>query len=569
MEATSSRNELTAHLVELFKNTPSHDLPRITYLMQGKLRPDFEGVELGLAEKLVSRSIAKSAGTTVSDVNERLKKRGDLGDAAAGVLERRSQTTFASAEMTVERLYETLVKIADTSGPRSQETKSRHVSSMLNDATPVEGKYIVKLLLGIMRLGVAENTILDALAITYAGSKESKIELENAYNVSSDLGRVAGAVATGGIDAVRSFGIRLHSPIRPMLADRVRSPEEADVRLGKGFAAELKLDGERVQIHIGPDRTSIYSRRLEDIASYYPDIIKSVPGCLGADNAIIEAEAVAVKDGRFLPFQELMHRRRKHGVEEAVEKYPVSVNIFDILYLNGRDLMSEPYSERRKIMEGVVSSNDTVTCIPSSYVSGKELDGLMEDAFEAGAEGLMLKKLDSTYRAGSRGSNWLKLKREYREGMGDSLDLAVVGAFHGKGRRTGTYGALLLAVYDPDSGRYESICKVGTGFTDESLAEIYRLLEPMIRDRVDPAVDSGMEPDVWFKPSLVLEIGASEVSLSPTHRAGMGAVRKDYGFALRFPTFTGRFRHEKSPEQASTPSEAGSIYAAQNKTLAE
>ncbi|MDA7959688.1 MAG: ATP-dependent DNA ligase [Nitrosopumilus sp.] len=567
MESTSKRTELTAFLVDLLRETPPESVATITYLIQGKLRPDFEGVELGVAEKLAARAIAKSAGVPASAVADRFKSGGDLGDAAAGVLDSRAQTTFAAEEITVDRVYETLLRIARASGARSQEMKARYISSLLNDATPDEARYIVKLLLGTMRLGVAENTMLDALAISFAGGKEARPELERAYNVSSDLGRVASAAAGGGAEAARGFEIRMYSPVRPMLAERVRDPSGAEPRLGAEFAAEFKLDGERVQIHAGGERVAIFSRRLEDVASYYPDIIEMVPPRIGGREAILEAEAVAVNEetGAFLPFQELMHRRRKHGVAGAVTKYPVSVNLFDVLYVDGRSLLCEPYSARREILEGMVDADQRVRCVQAARTGGAGLDDLMEDAFNAGAEGLMLKKLDSTYQAGSRGSNWLKLKREYRDDLADSLDLVVVGAFFGRGRRTGMYGTLLLATNDAPTGTLTSVCKVGTGFTDADLDSLYQMLSPDARARRDRRVVSGMEADVWFDPSLVIEVAASEVTLSPTHKAGMDAVRKGYGFALRFPKFTGRIRDDKSPEQASTNEELEALYAGQNK----
>jgi len=316
MELTAKRLELTQYLVELFEDTPQNVVSKIVYLLQGKIRPDFEGIELGVAEKLAIKAIAKSSGNTTKKIEEEYRKTGDLGKAATIILEKKTQTTFLVENITVERVYETLFKIARLEGTRSQDMKIKYISSLLNDATPLEASYILKILLGTMRLGVAENTVMDALAIAYTGSKENRKALEHAYNVSSDLGKVAETIASKGLKGVEEFEIILFNPIRPMLADRVKSEEESIEKMGVEFAAEYKLDGERVQLHVKGEKVVLFSRSLENISKYYPDIIEKIPKVLLADQAILEAEAVAVNEnsGEFLPFQELMHRRRKYKI---------------------------------------------------------------------------------------------------------------------------------------------------------------------------------------------------------------------------------------------------------------
>ena len=570
MEGTRKRLELTQHLVDLFGKTPPETISRIVYLIQGKLRPDFEGVELGVAEKLAIRAISKSSGAPAREVEEAYGREGDLGAAASAVLGRKAQTTFAAEDITVERVYETLLRIARLGGSRSQDMKMRYISSLLNDATPGEARFVLKLLLGTLRLGVAENTVMDALAIRYAGSKSSRADLERAYNVSSDLGRVAEAVSGGGVEALGGFRAAVFSPIRPMLAERVRSGGEAAARMGSEFAAEYKLDGERIQLHISkPEgRTVLFSRRLENITSYYPDIVERIPPLVRAEDAVLEAEAVAVgaDSGEFLPFQELMHRRRKYGVERAVSEYPITVNFFDVLYCNGRSCLGEGYGRRRRMLEEIVAEDDYARLVTAATVGGEgDVEEFMENSINSGCEGLMLKALDAAYRAGARGGSWLKLKREYRNELGDSLDLVVIGAFFGRGRRTGRYGTLLLASYDDGADSFPSICKVGTGFTDECLDQLYQVLSGRVAARRDPRVDSGMEPDVWFEPGLVIEVVASEITLSPVHRSAKDAVRRGAGLALRFPKFTGRIRLEKAAEDASTDEEVVALYRGQRK----
>ncbi len=568
MESTKKRLELTQCLVELFEKTPQKVIAQIVYLLQGKLRPDFEGVELGVAEKLAIRAIAKSSGAPVKKIEEQYRKGGDLGHAASAILEQKTQTTFLAEDITVERVYETLFKIARLEGTRSQDMKMKYISSLLNDANPLEARFILKILLGTLRLGVAENTVMDALAIAFSGNKDNRKVLEHAYNVSSDLGKVAEAVSEKGLEGVERFEVILFNPVRPMLADRVKSKEESVERLGSNFAAEYKLDGERVQLHVEGDKVVLYSRSLENISSYYPDIIEKIPKSIIADNAILEAEAVAVNEntGEFLPFQELMHRRRKYKIEKAVTQYPITVNFFDVLFCNDKSCLDLSYEKRREKLEKIVKENEYVKHIPMTVAKNEnDVEEFLENSINAGSEGLMLKMLDKPYQAGSRGSYWLKLKREYQNELGDSLDLVVIGGFFGKGRRVGSYGTLLLATYDEDTDMFTSICKVGTGFSDEDLDQLYQILQPKVTIKKNPRIESEMEADVWFEPELVVEVVASEITLSPIHKAAMDRVRKNAGLALRFPKFTGKIRTEKTAEDASTNEEVISLYKGQKK----
>lgn len=568
MESTTKRLELTQHLVELFEKTPEDVISKIVYLLQGKLRPDFEGIELGVAEKLAIRAIAKSSGIAVNKIEQEYRKTGDLGQAATKILEQKTQTTFLVEDISVERVYETLFKIAKLEGARSQDMKMKYISSLLNDATPLEASYILKILLGTLRLGVAENTVMDALAIAYTGSKDNRKALEHAYNVSSDLGKVAQTIAGKGLKGVEEFQIAMFNPIRPMLADRVKSEEESIEKMGEEFAAEYKLDGERVQLHVEGEKVVLFSRSLENISEYYPDIIEKIPKCLAADQVILEAEAVAINEntGEFLPFQELMHRRRKYKIEKAVSQYPITVNFFDVLFYNGKSCLESSYRERRKLLEKIVKEDDFAKHIPMTIVKTEDdVEDFLENSINSGCEGLMLKMLDKPYQAGSRGNYWLKLKREYRNELGDSLDLVVVGAFFGKGRRTGRYGTLLLASYDSDTDTFTSICKVGTGFTDEYLDQLYQILSDKVTLKKNPRINSEMEADVWFEPELVIEIVASEITLSPIHKAAWDEMRKGAGLALRFPKFTGKIRVEKFAEDASTNEEVIALYKGQKK----
>ena len=376
-------------------------------------------------------------------------------------------------------------------------------------------------------------------------------------------------LATEGINGILKFTTSLFNPIRPMLADRVKSEDDAFKKIKNDFAAEYKLDGERAQIHKKNNEIVLFSRSLENITRYYPDVVEKISKCINANDGIFEAEIVAVNEntGNFLPFQELMHRRRKYKLEQAVSDYPITVNFFDVLYYNQTDYLEKPYMERRKTLENIIKENNFAKLVPMSIVSNEgDVTESLENSINSGCEGLMLKVIDSPYRAGTRGNNWLKLKREYQNELGDSLDLVVVGAFFGRGRRTGKYGTLLLSSYNSESDTFPTICKVGTGFTDENLDQLFQILSSKVTLKKNPRVESTMEADIWFEPEVVLEIVASEISLSPIHKTGLNMIRKDIGFALRFPKFTGKIRSEKSAEDASVDEEVLALYKNQKKS---
>jgi len=586
MEQTTSRLRLTDHLVSLFQKTPVNLVDQVIYLIQGKLHPDYEGIELGIAEKMALRALSQSSGTGMQSILESYHETGDIGDTAKEIMSSKKSITtrFSKKLVTVERVYSTLDKIARITGTGSQELKIRQISSLLDDSTPREARYIMKFVMGTLRLGIAEYTILDALAMAFTGDKSNRKILENAYNVSSDLGTVSKVIANKGIEEVKEIKISLYKPVRPMLAERVRTAQEALERVGGiAAAAEYKLDGERVQIHKGKGkekaRVELFSRRLEKITHHYPDIVKEMTKSLRVNDAIVEGEVVAInpQTSEFLPFQELMRRRRKHGIQEAMKDYPVMINVFDILYFDGVEKALLPYSERRELLEKIMgrrlnkNSNNTydmISLVPQTVVKKPEqIERFMASAIEGGCEGLMIKQLASTYRAGAREYYWVKLKREYLSELADTLDLVIVGALYGRGRRAGKYGALLLAAYDNRSDTFKSVCKVGTGFSDKSLEDFYSRLEKHIIKHKHARVDTNMRMDVWFEPKIVIEVNASEITLSPSHTAGMNSIRQNYGLALRFPKFTGKIRDDKSPEDATTISELVSIYKHQIRTL--
>ncbi len=571
MESTTKRLELTDYLVELFKVTPKEHIDKVIYLIQGKLRPDYEGLELGVADKLVIKAIALSSGLDQSIIEEFYKETGDLGYAAEKALEERKQMTLFREELNLMHVYNILEKVALATGEGSQDLKLKYIGNLLNNALPKESRYIVKIITSKLRLGIADYTILDALALAFTDSKDNRSILERAYNISSDLGLIAKILANKGLEAIKELKVNLFKPIRPMLAERVSNAKEALERTSGILAAEYKLDGERVQIHKRDDKVVLFSRSLENITLHYPDLIEVVKN-LDIKEVILEGEIVAIEQntGDYLPFQELMHRKRKYGVEEAMKDYPITLNIFDILYLNGKECLDLKYIERRKLLENIIKEYNTIRLVPMIIAKDEEsIERYMEEAITAGCEGLMLKNLESNYRAGAREYSWMKLKREYSSELVDSLDLVIVGAFYGKGRRVGKYGALLLCAYDDEQNIFKTVSKVGTGFTDEHLALFYDMLNPYKLSKRDPRVESKIEADVWFEPRIVIEVIASEITLSPLHTTAMDLIRKGSGLALRFPKFTGRIRDDKKAEDATTIKEVIELYSKQRKIAKE
>jgi DNA ligase-1 len=408
---------MTEYLTELFERTTPRIIEKVIYLTQGKLHPDFVDVQTGIAERLAVQTVARAAGKTEKEIMHDLSKTGDIGKTAERFMERKAQATLFSGEpLTVETVYDTLDRISRASGSGSMEKKLNLLAGLLTSAAPNEAKYIIRIVTGNLRLGIADMTVLEALAISYGGGKETRQVIERAYNTSSDLGKVARAVAENGIDGVKGFRVSVGNPIRPMLAERLSSPEEILEKLGGRGMAEFKYDGERIQAHKDGDRVTLFSRRLENITNQYPDAVRLLKVQVKAENAIIEAETVAVdaNTGVLKPFQELMHRRRKYGVKEAMEEYPISLFAFDLLYVDGKDYTLEPYLRRHRKLREIVKKSDRVDTAKSSMVENvRDLERFFDRAVERGCEGIMCKSTakGSIYQAGARGWLWIKYKR--------------------------------------------------------------------------------------------------------------------------------------------------------------
>src|SRR5438128_1084514 len=438
IEATTKRLEMTELLVGLLRDTPKEDLDRVVYLTQGRIHPDYEGIELGLAEKMVIRVLVHATGLEDARVMRLWKEKGDLGLVAQEAIAARRQKPLESSPLTVSKVYQHLDAIAREAGEGSQERKIRLLSELLGNAAPREAKYVVRMVVGQMRLGVADMATVDALAATFAPQ--------------ADRGRVRD----------------------------------------------------------------------------------------GAGNVEGEAVPVDPNTGEFLPFQEVSRRRgRKTDLDRMSKEFPVTLFTFDCLLRGEEDLTARPYTERRKALEAVVKPTEGIRHSTVRVTDDvKQAEAFFDEALQAGCEGLMAKALDSTYDAGARGYQWIKFKKEYSAALSDTIDLVIVGAFAGRGKRAGSYGALLMAAYDEQEDLFRTTCKLGTGFDDETLLALPDKLNAARRDRKPARADSRLEADIWFEPTTVLEVRGAELTVSPIHTAAWGTVRPGAGLAIRFPRFT-------------------------------
>jgi len=567
LEAATARLTLIDRLAALLAQTPPELLPQVCYLCQGMIAPEFAGIDLGVAEKLATRAVATAVGVDGEQVRATVRETGDLGQAAEQLMAESAADRPSTLEVAV--VVDTLHQIAAAEGQGSQARKLELLVGLLGRATPLEARYLLRLVTGTLRLGVGTPTILDALATVHAGGRRDRPVLERAYNICCDLGVVATTLVEGGLEAVEAMQVRPGNPVRAMLAQRLSSAQEILAKLGGSCAAEYKYDGVRVQIHRTADgQIELFTRRLERISTQFPDMVELLKGAIRPREAILEGELVAFDpgSGELRPFQDVMFRRRKHGITEAVRDGPVSLFCFELLYADGQDLTRLPYPTRRARLAEAITASERLRLSTAIQASDEaSLEAAFEQAVTDGCEGLLCKSLSPTagYQAGARGWLWIKLKRDYRTELSDTVDLVVVGALYGRGRRRGIYGALLLAAYDPAADVFRTTTKCGTGFSDAELAALPDKLAPLAREEPPARVDAGQAAaDVWFEPALVVEILSAELTLSPRYSAAWGKLKEDSGLALRFPRFTGRWRDDKAPEDATTTDELVAMYRA-------
>jgi len=571
MSDTRKRLELTDILRQLFLKA-GDDLPELAYLLQGKVMPDYYGIEMGIADKLIIKALSHVSGLTEDEIQEDYTKTGDLGQVAYNVTEKKTQKALFSTAMTVDYVYQALTKIARISGSGSIRVKSDIYTDLILNGTPSDAMYITRIVSGKLRLGVSDATILDALALAFMDPEKKEIAT-TAYNFHPDLGYIADLLRKGKIEDLEKMGPMPMIPMKVMLAERLPDIGEILTKMDGTAALEYKYDGMRTQIHKNGKEIKIFSRGSEETTGQFPDIVKNALNTFKDDSLILDGEAVPFnpETGDLYPFQVVSQRRgRKYDLDQMSDDIPIVVFLFDILYKNGEALHNLPYLQRRKILEETFEPNSSFKLASSLVTSDREeAEKFIEESISSGCEGVVAKNISdkSVYRAGARGWLWIKYKRDYEANLGDSLDLVVIGAFAGHGRRKGTYGALLMASYNNETGIYQSVCKLGTGFTDEVLFNLPKMFAGYTVKEKPVNVESGMTPDIWILPNFVMEIVGSEITLSPIHSTAFGLIKEKTGLAIRFPRFTGKWRNDKKPEDATTVSEIINMYKNQKKNI--
>jgi len=599
IEKASSRLIMTDYLAELFDKTPSEDSKKVVYLLQGRISPQFEGKEIGFGEKLIAEGIAKATGFTREEVDTLFNKIGDLGTAAEEMTLKRKQRALFAEELTVEKVFSNLKKMSTSEGTGSQELKKKLLAELFNSASPTEARYIARIPLGNIRLGIGDPTIMDAYAMVLSKKEQLALEekkknsqskkeekeiedeqrkikvairekIEAAYNVDSDLGEIAQIIKKEGLMGLEKIKIKPGTPIRPTAAERLPSAKEIIEKLGK-CAVEAKYDGFRVQISKENDTIKIFSRQSEDITQMFPEIIESAKTHLLPKKCIVEGEALAFNDNtqEYYPFQVTIQRKRKYEIEKKAKEYPLKLFLFDVMYVDGESYLEKPLIERRAKLEAIVKEGGIIKLSEQKIIDNpKDLEFFFEDAISRGLEGIIAKDLFAPYIAGARKFAWIKLKRSYKGTLEDTLDLVIIGYYSGKGKRTEFgLGALLVAAYNSKNDMFESIAKIGTGMTEDILTELEDKLSK-IKVKTKPArVISEIEPDFWVQPYIVIEVRADEITLSPMHSCG-----KEDGkaYALRFPRMI-KFREhsDKKAEDSTTVDEVKKMYQNQKRVSLE
>jgi len=511
LEAIPGRLEMIDLISRTLPALSDEELPVFVRFVMGRVFPDWSSQKLGIGPNLLYEAVAYVVGSRRESVIQRINRAGDVGKAVEELLAAKEQTSFFTEELDLVSVYRSLESIADSEGKKSQREKLAGVKRLFGNASALEGRYLARLLLEELRIGVGEGSVRDAVAKAF-GVEQSLVE--HAFQANNDLGEVA-LLAKQGPDALAAVRIEPFRPVRMMLAQQGTIKDMIDEH--GPVAAEFKYDGSRFQFHRRGNRMRMYSRRLEEVTDALPDVLK-ILGDVTSHDVILDGEVIAIRDGRPMPFQTVLRRvRRKHAVSEMAEEIGMVPRIFDILYLDGTTLIDLPLSERRKILESVVSRHVTDQLVSENPA---EIEAYYQKALNAGHEGIMLKVPSSQYTPGVRGKNWIKIKPE-----ADTLDLAVIGAEWGEGKRAHVFGSFLLACQS--NGKLVPVSRVATGFSDDQLAEVYDLLKD--------TVISEQGKEVRFEPTLVFEVGYAEIQKSPNYEGG---------FALRFPRFI-RFRDDK------------------------
>ena len=562
LEATTKRLEMTHILADLFKEASEEDIAPIIYLTQERLGPAFAPIDFGIGEALAAEALAKASGKDKDAIKKLYKQHGDYGLVAEKLI------SDDAKKLTVAQVFERLKQIATTSGEGTVATKTDLLAELLGKVSGREARYVLRIPLGRLRLGIGDPTVMEGLSWSKTGDKTLRPQIERAYNVCSDLGKVARIFKTEGVDALAKISVAVGNPVRMALAERAKNAEDIVTRLGK-CAIESKFDGFRCQVHKQGASVRIFSRNLEETTAMFTDIAEGIRTQIRAQTAILEGEALSYdpETDEFHPFQVTMQRKRKYDLEEMTVKFPLRLVAFDLLYLDGKDLTGEGYAARHATLAQLIAPGERVQIAQHLVTQdAKEIEKYFMQAITGGLEGIMAKRLDSRYQAGARNFNWIKLKRSYQGHLSDTVDGVVVGYLRGRGMRARFgIGALLVAVYDAKQDKFATIAKIGTGFSDAEWLQMRELLDPIKTEHRHARVDAVLAPDVWVEPRYVIEMQADEITRSPIHTAGK--IGDEPGYALRFPRVKGFIRADKKPEDATTVGEILKMFEKQGKAM--
>eukprot|EP00892_Ulva_mutabilis_P007850 jgi/Ulvmu1/5437/UM222_0001.1 len=567
--------------------TPSDLLPMV-YLCTSKVAPAHSGIELGIGDAILIKALAQATGRQESQVKKEYATVGDLGEVACNS-KGKQRTMFPTKPLTIVGVFEQLKSIASLEGHKSQDAKKNIIMKLLAAARDAEPGFLVRSIQGKLRIGLAEQSVLVALAQAITLERKTEHEPCAGNNLANTLETAAAAVRKAysecpnyeklipallqhGTDALlQHVHFEPGTPVKAMLARPTNGVSEVlDKFADSEFTCEYKYDGERAQVHVLEDGSvHIYSRNLENTTSKYPDVVARMRQALapGVRSIVLDCEAQAWDSERkvFLPFQVLTTRKRKDVKEEDV-KVQVVLYCFDCLYLDGDVLLRKPLRERREAMYRSIIPQDGQVQFATAKTSRDidELQNFLDEAVKECTEGLIVKTLDDSYEPSKRSLNWLKLKKDYLEGQGDTFDVAVIGALHGKGKRTGGYGSFLLAVYDAEAEEFQSISKIGTGFSEELLKELSDQLKTHIIPQAPRyyRVTDKLIPDVWLDAKVVWEVKAADLSISPVYTAAIGKVDCAKGVSIRFPRLV-RVRDDKGPEETTSPEQVADMYKRQ------
>ncbi|OGK45141.1 hypothetical protein A2957_03365 [Candidatus Roizmanbacteria bacterium RIFCSPLOWO2_01_FULL_38_11] len=557
IEETPSRLEMTRLLAELFNKIHADEIDKVIYLLQGRLCPTFTKLDFGLGEKMILRAAARSLNIEAKHFMNSYNKIGDIGKTVEEF--KKDIMTIGERDMTIVEVFTMLEKIAHASGDGSQEVKIGVLSELIQTLDPLSTRYVVRIPAGTLRLGFSDMTMLDSFSWMVAGNKSLRPTLEKAYQVRPDLGYLGKRIKAKGVQNIDDIEPEVFTPIIMMKAQRLSTIGEIVEKIGESII-EPKYDGFRLQVHYrnhNKQKTvKLFSRSLEDVTYMYPDIVEGVKKEIKAKEIIFEGEAIGFDPytGNFLPFQQTVQRKRKYDIEEKAQEIPLRMFAFELLFLNGTSCINKPFSERLTTLRKLIKISGDIfkdTLLPTEERKAndkKVIEKMFEEAVSRGLEGIMIKKLDGRYQPGARGWNWIKYKRTHSNKVTDTFDCLVMGYDYGKGDRAKFgIGAFLVGVYDDKSDTFKTVAKVGSGPTEEEWKDIKKRLD-RFQTKNKPAlyeVHKNTQSDIWVKPSIVVEIQADEITVSPMHSSG---------YALRFPRLKG-MRDDKKPQDATTVSE--------------